>query len=151
MRRLPFLAAGSLLPAGALVALLGFGGGTSYAVTTPSPAAVLDLTGAHVRFVAATASQARVKPAQAVAAARRQFGAGHVAGLYLGRVTKTDYRSRSRALLVDRRLAYLVRFDGLTERPAGVRGHVSAAQVHHELVVAVDAATGRFLFATTVR
>lgn len=151
MRRIPVLAAGSLVSAGAIVAVLGIGSGTSYAVTTPSPAVVLDLTGANVRFVPATADHPQVKPDQAVAEARRQFGAAHVAGIYLGRVTKTDYRSRAHALLVDGRLAYLVRFDGLNERPAGVRGQVPAAALHHELVVAIDAATGQFVFATTVR
>lgn len=143
----------SLTAAAAAVAVtFGHGSSTSYAIDPATPTLAADLANANVRFTAVPpGATAPLGVDAAVGAARRSFGGAHVASVYLGRVTNTDYATPKGSLVVADRLAYVVRFDGLTERPLGARGAVSPSALHHELLVVIDATTGDMLFGTTVR
>ncbi len=74
------------------------------------------------------------------------FGKANTPVVFEGLLTLQDHSPS-----VDERLVYAVQLTGLNLPPFGGRGPVTDAMMHHEMIVFIDAESGAYLLASTVR
>lgn len=100
---------------------------------------------------AAAARAAGLSPSAAVEAALGEFGEARegTPHVYLGTLTVDDLRTAGGARQIEDRAVFAVRFTGLRLPPVGMPA--TDDTLHEELVVFLDASSGEWLVATTVR
>jgi hypothetical protein len=113
----------------------------------PEPLAVA-LARHNTILVPAEAGSAPVIGEDRALAAAREFYSLGTPTVSLGRLTVEGWHvgdDASTPLAVEDRLVYVVQLTGLTLYPT------EGSEIHHEMVVSIDALTGDFVLATTVR
>lgn len=118
----------------------------------------LSSNGFDVAQLGATSSVVNglIPVAEAVEVARANFVVAADPKVYLATLTVRDAHvgDETTPLAIENRLVYVVQLSGLDLRPLGGRDGAPRSPTsanHHELVVFVDASSGEFLVATTVR
>jgi hypothetical protein len=142
-----------LTVAGLLLVLTGARQPEAVSAAPEGMTTALAAAGFHLSSLDASAAAALTESdlKAAIDSAHSQFGSAGAALAVAGTLTVDGYHvgDEKTALAVNQRAVIAVQITGLDLAPMG--GQATAERMHHELVVFVDADTGEYLLATTVR